>query len=402
VFAVDEGASYWSLELLKLLCIPALVLVNGFFVAAEFALVAVRKTRIEELVHHGVTGAKAVERAVAHLGRTIAATQLGVTLASIGLGFVGEPILADLIWPAFHFMSPGWGLVATHSVAATLALILITFMHVVFGELIPKTYALQRPDRTSLWVARPLGWFANATRPLTLLMNGTATLLLRCLGLQTTPGEAMVHSVEELLLLIEDTEEAGILDSDQADYVENVFRLSSKTVAQCMVPRDKMAALEVNTPPDKVLEAVRNGAHTRIPVYEGTPDQVVGIVNTKDLFYLFSLQGIVVLQDAMYPALILKPQENLANALRLFRKSHRHMAIVRDENGKVLGLITLEDVLEEIIGDIEDEHDRPTPKVPPRKRPAMTAEKMALIRSNPLLKAPPALPPPQGKAPPRT
>jgi len=400
VFAADDGSSYWGLELLKLLSIPALVLVNGLFVAAEFALVAVRKTRVEELVHKGVVGAKAVERAVSHLGRTIAATQLGVTLASIGLGFVGEPVLADLVWPAFHFLSPGWGLVATHSVAGALALILITFMHVVFGELIPKTFALQNPDRTALWVARPLGWFADATRPLTLLMNGTATLLLRCFGLQSSPGEAMVHSVEELLLLIEDTEEAGILDSDQADYVENVFRLSSKTVAQCMVPREKMASLEVNTPPDKVLEAVRNGAHTRMPVYEGTPDQVVGIVNTKDLFYLFSLQGIVVLQDAMYPALILKPQENLANALRLFRKSHRHMAVVRDE-GHVVGLITLEDVLEEIIGDIEDEHDRPTPKLPPRKRPALAAEKNALIRSNQAAKLPAAAPP-QDKAPPRS
>jgi len=167
-----------------------------------------------------------------------------------------------------------------------------------------------------------------------------------------------------------------------------------------MVPRDKMAALEVNTPPDKVLEAVRSGAHTRMPVYEGTPDQVVGIVNTKDLFYLFSLQGIVVLQDAMYPALILKPQENLANALRLFRKSHRHMAVVREE-GHVVGLITLEDVLEEIIGDIEDEHDRPTPKLPPRKRPALPADKNALIRSNQMAKLPAAAPP-QEKAPPRS
>ena len=206
----------------------------------------------------------------------------------------------------------------------------------------------------------------------------------------------MVHSVEELLLLIEDTEEAGILDSDQADYLENVFHLSSKTVAQCMVPRDKMAGLEVNLPPDKVLEAVRSGAHTRMPVFEGTPDQVVGIVNTKDLFYLFSLQGIVVLHDAMYPALILKPEENLANALRLFKKSHRPMAVVRDHDGGTVGLITLEDVLEEIVGDIEDEHDRPTPKLPPRKRPAVAADKNVLLRTALPAKSPAqaGLPPP--------
>jgi CBS domain containing-hemolysin-like protein len=150
--------------------------------------------------------------------------------------------------------------------------------------------------------------------------------------------------------------------------VQNVFRLSKKTVAECMVPRDRMAALELSTPPDKILEIVRNGAHTRLPVYEGELDNIVGIVNTKDLFYLFSLKGVVILQDAMYPALFLKPDQPVADALRLFRRSHRPMALVRDDAGKMLGLITLEDVLEEIVGDIEDEHDRPVAKVrlPPK------------------------------------
>jgi CBS domain containing-hemolysin-like protein len=139
-----------------------------------------------------------------------------------------------------------------------------------------------------------------------------------------------------------------------------------------MVPRDKMAALELNTPPDKILEAARTGAHTRMPVYEAELDNIVGIVNTKDLFYLFSLRGVVILQDALYPALFLKPDETIANALRLFRKARRPMALVRDAMGKVLGLITLEDILEEIVGDIEDEHDRPTPKLAPRPRTGIT------------------------------
>jgi CBS domain containing-hemolysin-like protein len=177
----------------------------------------------------------------------------------------------------------------------------------------------------------------------------------------------MVHSVEELALLIEDTEEAGILAPDQAEFVQNVFRMSNKKVRDCLVPADKMATLELNTPPDKVLQAARTGAHTRMPVYEGTLDNIVGIVNTKDLFYLFSLQGVVVLHDAMYPALFLKPDNSVAEALRMFRKAHRPMALVRDDSGKILGWITLEDVLEEIVGDIEDEHDRPTPKLSLRK-----------------------------------
>ncbi len=350
-------------DILKLLSIPVLVVINGLFVAAEFSLVAVRRTRVEELVGQGVKGAAAVQTAMVHLDRTIAATQLGVTLASIGLGFVGEPVLDHVIHPLFDFLPQPWNRYAGHGAAGFSALIIITFLHVTFGELIPKNIAIQAPDRTAIWLARPLTVFARLTRPLTLLMSGTANFALRRFGYQPSQGEQMVHSVEELLLLIEDTEEAGVLDEQQADLVENVFSLSDKKVGDCLVPLDKMAALELSSPPDRVMEAVRQGAHTRMPVYDGSPDNIVGIVNTKDLFYLFSLKGIVVLVDALYPPLFLKPEESMANALRLFRKSRRPMALVRDEDGKIHGLITLEDVLEEIIGDIEDEHDRPTKKV---------------------------------------
>jgi CBS domain containing-hemolysin-like protein len=359
--------------------IPALVLLNGLFVATEFALVSVRKTRVEEMVRLGVTSARSIEEAMNRLDRSIAATQLGVTLASIGLGWIGEATLAHLVQPLFHYLVGVWAgwlpsanpeqfeAVAAHSAATVVAFLLITFMHVVFGELVPKNLALQAPDRTALWLARPLNVFARLTRPLTILMTGTANQVVRLCGFEPARGEEMVHSVDELLLLIEDTEEAGILDPDQAEFVQNVFRLSDKHVRDCMVPRDKMAGLELNTPPDKVLEAARRGAHTRMPVYEGQLDNVVGIVNTKDLFYLFSLKGVVVLDDALYPALFLKPDEPVSNALRLFRKAHRPMALVRDEEGKILGLVTLEDILEEIVGDIEDEHDLPTPKLPPRR-----------------------------------
>lgn len=370
MFAAVEDSSTWKWDLVALLTVPALIILNGLFVAAEFALVSLRRTRVEELVQHGTAGARAVLSAIDSLSGSIAATQLGITLTSIGLGFVGEPALADLLRPVFHILPEAWHGVATHSAATALAFLLITFLHVVFGELIPKTIALQTSDRTALWLARPLIVFAGMSRPLIVLINGTGNALLRWLGYMPATGEEAVHSVEELMLLIEDTEEAGILDADQADFVQNVFHLSTKRVADCLVPLDKMAALELNTPADRVLEAVRNGAHTRMPIYEGNPDNIVGIVNTKDLFYLFSLQGVVVLQDAIYPALFLRPEETMANALRLFRKAKRPMALVRDDNGHVLGLITLEDVLEEIVGDIEDEHDRPTPKLPWRGRRA--------------------------------
>jgi putative hemolysin len=356
--AETAGGPHWTVNALMLLSVPALVVL---------ALVAVRRTRVEQLVKEGVKGARAVEDAVENLDRSIAATQLGITLASIGLGFLGEPALARLLKPLFASLPEPWGGIGAHSVAVPLAFFLITFMHVVFGELIPKTMALQIPDKVSLWLARPLMFFERVTRPLIYAMNGTGNGILRWAGYKSAGNEGMVHSVEELLLLVEDTEEAGLLEEEQAELVENVFLMTSKKVRDVMVPREKMATLELSTPPEQVLEVVRQGAHTRLPVYEKELNNIVGIVNTKDLFYLFSLQGVVVLQDALYPAVFLPADEPVINALRLFKKSHKHMAVVRDDKDAIVGLLTLEDVLEEIVGDIEDEHDqprrRPLPKV---------------------------------------
>ncbi|MBL8799307.1 MAG: HlyC/CorC family transporter [Planctomycetia bacterium] len=382
IAAASEGG-HWAWSALGLLSVPALVALNAFFVAAEFALVAVRKTRVEEMVNQGVAGSRSVLSAVNHLDRSIAATQLGITLASIALGWVGEPALARLIDPLMAYAPDAWRSVATHSAATALAFALITFMHVVFGELIPKTVALQVPDKTAIWVARPLNVFSKLSRPLIVVMNGTGNRVLHWCGFRAAQEAHMVHSVEELVMLVEDTEEAGLIDEDQAEFLQNVFRLSNKQVCDCMVPREKMATLELHTPPDKVLEHVRQGAHTRLPVFDGEMDNIVGIVNTKDLFYLFSLNGVVILEDAIYPATYLKPDEFVGTALRLLKQARRPMALVRDDAGKIVGLITLEDVIEEIVGDIEDEHDRPTPKLTRRLRSATVKQAIAGERKKP-------------------
>ncbi len=350
----------WLWNLLGLLTIPALVALNGLFVAAEFSLVAVRKTRLEELVAQGVAGARSAQRAVEHLNRSIAATQLGVTLSSLGLGWVAENALASFLTDIFAALPSPFSWLALHSVAGTIAFLLITYLHIVFGELVPKALALQAPDRFALWLARPLGIFTRITRPLIVIINGTGNFIVRCCGFKAQ-SESLVHSVEELALLIEDTEEAGVIDADQAEMLQNIFALADKRVRDRMVPRDKMAAIELNTPLPKVLEMVRQGGHTRMPVYEGDPNNVVGIVNTKDLFFLLPQERVFLLEDAVYPPMFLKPDEEIGNALNLFRKAKRHMALVRDDDGIIQGLITLEDVLEEIIGDIEDEQDRPHP-----------------------------------------
>jgi CBS domain containing-hemolysin-like protein len=361
--------TFWYWTTLKLLTVPALVALNGFFVATEFSLVALRRTKVEEMVAQGLRRASAVATATANLDRSIAATQLGITIASIALGWVGETALAEIIEPLFAQLPASWQGPVTHTLATSLDFILITFMHVVFGELIPKSVALQTPEATSLLIARPFNVFMRLARPVIAVMNGVSNMVLRLFGYVPASSEESAHSIEELRLLIEDTEEAGILDEDQAEFVQNVFMLADKKVRDCMVHREKIAALDVNTPPDKVLEAVRHGAHTRMPVFDGTLDKVVGIVNTKDLFYLFSTSGLVVLEDAIYPATFLPPDEDIASALKLLQRSRRPMALVRDENDKILGMITLEDVLEEIVGDIEDEHDRPMRKVRFRRRP---------------------------------
>jgi putative hemolysin len=372
MIAAADDTWYWPAA--GLAAVPFLLVLNAFFVAAEFALVSIRRTKVEELVNRKVKGAAALDEATKSLDRSIATTQLGITLASIALGWVGEPAIADTIQPFFDWLPGIWSGVTTHSVAAIFALLIITFLHVVFGEFIPKSMAIQSTDRLSLWLAPPLLVMRRLSRPLIWVMRGTGNATLRFMGFRPAQPSESVHSVEELQILIEDTEEAGVLDEEQAEIVQNVFMLSDKVVRDCMVPRGKMAGLDISMTSDEIMAAVREGAHTRMPVFDKATDKVVGIVNTKDLFYLFSLAGVVLLDDALYPATYLEPDETVANALKLFKKSHKPMALVRDADENILGLLTLEDILEEIVGDIEDEHD-----IPVRRLRIRTGRKTGLI-----------------------
>lgn len=364
LFADADGPALKTV--LALVAIPVLVLVNAFFVAAEFALVALRRTRVEELVNAGRPRAKALLAAIDRLNDSVAAAQLGITVASLALGLVSEPALHDLISHSgiFAALPAGWQGPVSHTLSVVLTLALVTFLHVVFGEQMPKIAALQTSEQIGLWVAGPLNVFARTARPLIRAMNGTSNWFLRRLGYRPGADEGEIHTVEELRLLIEDTEEAGLLEPEQADVVLNVFALSDKTVRDVMVAWEKVAALDVATPPEQVLETVRRGAHTRLPVYDGARDEIVGVVNTKDLFYMFSTSGVVRLIDAVYEPVFLAADESVSVALNLFRRAHRAMAIVREPDGKtVIGILTLEDVLEEIVGEIEDEHDTPVPKL---------------------------------------
>jgi putative hemolysin len=347
---------------LGLLAIPVLIAINGYFVAIEFALVAMRKTRVEELLQQGNRRARSVASAQANMNRSIAAAQLGITLASIALGAVSESVLARLLESYLSFVPDAWEPVTRHSIATLLSIAFITYLHVIFGEQVPKMMAIQSADKIALWSARPLNVFARITWPVLRLMNATGNFILRRLGFQSGEAHQQVHSVEELKMLVEDTEEAGLLEAQQAEFVKNVFRLTDKKVRDSMIPKEKMDALEVRTKVDKILEVVRRSGHTRLPVYDGRVDDIVGILNTKHLFSIITQRLPVILEDVLYPATFIDPEAPVSLALQLFRKSRRPMAIVRDENGKVLGMLTLEDVLEEIVGDIQDEHDPGGPR----------------------------------------
>ncbi|MEM7409759.1 MAG: hemolysin family protein [Myxococcota bacterium] len=349
-----------GLSLVGFLAIFALVLMNAYFVATEFALVAVRNTQIDLWVKEGRSGARAAAAAIDDLDGAIAATQLGITLASIALGFVGEPTLARWITPLLEL--GGIESAATiHTIALVLSFSVITFLHVVVGELAPKAIALEHPGRVSILFAQPLLVFARVFRPVLWLMNGAGNGLVRLLGVQPAGHATSVHSPEELSMLVSESRAAGKIRPYAGRILGNVFRLTRTRVSDVMVPREKVLAIDRNIPSEGLLDLVKESGFTRIPVYEGTLDDIVGILHTKDLFAIYADRRLVILEDAIRPATFIRSDLPVVDALRQYRRGRRHLAIVRDGDGPVLGVCTLEDVLEEIVGEIEDEHDEPTP-----------------------------------------
>jgi CBS domain containing-hemolysin-like protein len=347
------------MSLLGLLAIALLIITNAYFVATEFALVAVRRTQIELWVKEERRGARAVAAAIEDLDDAIAATQLGITLASIALGFVGEPALARLIEPALHAI--GAGFLEVHVVAVVLAFAIITFLHVVVGELAPKAIALDHPGRVALLCAKPLLIFGRVFRWLLWVMNGAGSLLVRAVGVEPPAHGAAVHSPEELSLLVSESRAAGMIRPYAGRILGNVFRLTRTHVRDVMVPRERVLAIERGIESDELLDLLRGSGFTRLPVYDGSYDNVIGILHTKDLFQIFAKEGVVILEDALRPVNFIRSDLPVTDALREFRRGRRHLAVVRDDDGPVLGVCTLEDVLEEIVGEIEDEHDQPTP-----------------------------------------
>ena len=349
-----------------LLIVLVLVLVNAFFVAAEFSLVSVRKTRIDERVARGDAAAKAVKRAIHDPDRFIAATQLGVTLASLGLGWIGEPALAHLFEPLFEFLPGEIGGVAAHVAAGgAVAFLLITGMHVVLGELMPKSLALQDAEQTALFVARPTLWAEQLFRPLIWVLNGAANGLLKLFKLRATNAHASLYSIEELKMMVDASQQGGVIERDEREMLHAVFDFGEMAARQVMVPRTEIVAVPVTATLDEVIDIVSQHLLTKFPVYERDLDHVVGILHVKDIVRVIRRPGEQrpSLRELMREVLFVPESVRVDDLLSRFRQRRQHIAILLDEYGGTAGLVTLEDLLEEIVGDVRDAFEQGEPSL---------------------------------------
>ena len=363
----------------------ALVLANAFFVASEFALVSVRRTRIDQLSAEGSRSASVVQRAVHNLDRYIAATQVGITLASLLLGGIGERSLEPILTFLFSWMPEQWLGITRAAFVASFAYFIMTALHVIMGELMPKSIALQRAEQTALWIGRPMTFFATIFSPLIWLLNGIGNFLLRLLGFHAAEGHSQVHSPEELDLIFTESHKGGEINQTEFEILHRVVRFSDTTVRAIMVPRLEMQALPVSISRRELTAFLEDRPHTRIPIYEDSLDEIVGIVNSKDLEHLYNQElsqeleqcKTVILNQsdgqhvldiqraddekmldlrplAVDPAFV--PETiRIDRLLTELKKYRQQIAIIVDEYGGTTGLITLADLLEQVFGDLPDE-----------------------------------------------
>ncbi|MGE3179128.1 MAG: hemolysin family protein [Vicinamibacterales bacterium] len=337
----------------RLVGLLALVFANGFFVAAEFAIVTVRKTRIDQLVLEGHWGARAVRRAVSDPDRYIAATQLGITMASIGLGWIGEPALASIILPGLHFVPAPLTEPTAHSLAIAISFGVITALHIVLGELAPKTIALERAEMTALWVVKPTEIFMRVFSPFIQMLNGTGRAVVRLFGLRSRGGHAMVHSEEELKMLVTASQEAGVLEEREEQMLHRVFGFADLTAGQVMVPRTELVAIEAGASMEVFLDLVTRTGHPRLPVYRDNLDNVVGILHVTDVVRVLADGSRDLVPAALARDAVTVPETIGADdLLATIRRRRVREAIVIDEYGGTAGMVTFESLMERIVGDL--------------------------------------------------
>jgi putative hemolysin len=337
--------------LLQLIAVLLIVAGNAFFVAAEYALVTARRAPLNELAKNGNRRARVALRIMDSPVRFIGTVQLGITAFSIALGAVGEPIVE-------HWLDDP---VLSTSVAFILSFAFVTYLHVVLGELVPKAISLSKNEQTALWVALPIEAVYIVTYPLVWLLQASANAFTRLFGIEPAPAGVVAHTEDDIRLIVAQAEDTGVIQEAEEEMLYKVFDFADKEVADVMVPRPDVVALSIDLPPAECLAAVIESPYTRYPVYRGSLEDVVGILHVRNLFSALNEQGFenVEVEELIRPAPMVPETKDLAAMLAEFRRANQHMAIVVDEYGTMVGIVTLEDLLEEIVGEIEDEFDLP-------------------------------------------
>lgn len=348
------------LSLFKIFLALVLVGLNGLFVTAEFAFVKARPTRIAQLAAEGNKKAFQASDCLNRIDDYLSVSQLGITLASLGLGWLGEPAIAALLTPLFA----GWGIrppALVHSISFILAFSIITFLHVVLGELTPKTLAIQKAEALSLTLARPMRFFYFLFYPGVVVLNGTAGKVAAWLGLEPASETEITHSEEELRMLIAESYEGGQINESEQELLQNVFRFEKRVAEEIMVPRPEVVFLDVENGLEKNIATARAARHTRFPLCDQSPDRVIGLIHIKDLLYLEDGQNDI---TAIKRDILFVPEGmSLEHLLQLFQRCHQHMAVVMDEYGGTAGIVTMDNILEELVGDIQDEFDEEEPDI---------------------------------------
>ncbi len=344
--------------LIKLFFVFVMVAINGFFVAAEFSLVSVRKTRIEARAEEGSGNAKAALRLLNNPTLFISAVQLGVTLASLALGWLGEPTIAHFLEPIADRLFTGeTALYIAHTVAIIIAFSIITFLHVTFGELIPKMFALEKAETFALVAARPLELFAKIFSPILWILNLVGGAVGKLLGLKSSLEHASVYTEEEIRQLVNLSQESGHLNKEERRLINRVFEFSDTTVKEAMIPRTEIVGIQATSTLEEIAHAFEQHGYSRMPVYRGSLDDIAGVVHSKDVMSYLLRQETFRLEKVLQKPIYIVDTARLEDVLRQMQRSKTHFGFVVDEHGGVEGIITLEDLLEEIVGDISDEHD---------------------------------------------
>lgn len=348
-----------TLIIWKILLVIFLVLLNGFFVASEFAIVKVRSTRIAQLTKEGNLRAKIAQRLIGNLDAYLSATQLGITLASLGLGWVGEPAIAKLIEPLFiHFPI---AVQLQHFLAAGIAFAIITFLHIVIGEMAPKSIAIRQAETTALYVARPLHLFFIILKPTIWLLNGTANLILKWLGIGLAPDQQQAHTEEEIRMLVAQSHQSGFIDQVERKLFDNIFDFADRVGREVMVPRVDMVCVYTDDPLEKSIQTIQSSHFTRFPLCGKDKDDILGIIHIRDLYEQLVLGKETPLIKLIRPCVVVPETMEIKDILRALQKHRTELAIVIDEYGGTSGLVTIEDIVEEIVGEIQDEFDNEKP-----------------------------------------